>query len=236
MIMRPLRWLLLTMLAIAGVLLLWALAGRTGDRPLDLGARPDRTTGPRLVALRDSFPRCRALLRRAGVMFEALPARREGATCGYDDAVRLGVGGSRRIVLEPLNIGMSCPTAAALAMWEWDVVQPAALRHFGQPIARIEHFGGYNCRRIAGRDAATWSEHATANAIDIAAFRLRDGRRVSVVNDWQGKGADARFLREVRDGACPLFATVLSPDYNAAHRDHFHFDQKRRAWGGRACR
>jgi hypothetical protein len=58
-----------------------------------------------------------------------------------------------------------------------------------------------------------------------------------VVADWRGEGPEARFLREVRDGACGLFATVLSPDYNAAHRDHLHFDQAERgAFGWRGCR
>ena len=120
------------------------------------------------------------------------------------------------------------------------MVQPAAQKHFGEPVARIENFGSYNCRRMYGRDTGAFSEHATANALDIAAFVLRDGRRVSVVGDWTaGQGRDdaakAAFLREVRDGACGVFSTVLSPDYNAAHRDHFHFDQATRGFGG-ACR
>ena len=115
--------------------------------------------------------------------------------------------------------------------------RPAAQRHLGARVVAIEHFGSYNCRRMYGRDAGSWSEHATADAIDIAAFRLSDGRRVSVVNDWNGAPADRAFLREVRDGACGLFATVLSPDYNAAHRDHFHLDQANRGtMGWRACR
>jgi hypothetical protein len=31
----------------------------------------------------------------------------------------------------------------------------------------------------------------------------------------------------VRDGACLFFDGVLSPDYNAAHRDHLHLDRGR---------
>ena len=120
---------------------------------------------------------------------------------------------------------------------EWQVVQPAALRHFNQPVRSISHFGSYSCRRIYGRSHGHFSEHATADAIDISAFRLKDGRRISVVNDWKGEGKDAAFLHDVRDGACALFSTVLSPDYNAAHRDHFHLDQAERgATGRRACR
>jgi hypothetical protein len=100
----------------------------------------------------------------------------------------------------------------------------------------IDHFGSYSCRRIYGRDAGTWSEHATADAVDVAGFRLADGRRITVVGDWRREGAKAAFLHEVRDGACQLFATTLSPDYNAAHRDHLHLDQADRTAGWRACR
>lgn len=226
------------LLALAALLAVALLFGfwRRVEGPLDLGAPVGRSTGPALVALRGRFPQCRALLERAGVEFEALPARDDGPNCGYADAVRFGVGGARRIAFSPANLGTACPVAAALAKWEWDVVQPAALRHLGAPITRIEHFGSYNCRRMYNRDAGSWSEHASAGAIDIAAFRLADGRRVSIVNDWSD-GAEGRFLHEVRDGACRLFATVLSPDYNAAHRDHLHMDQAQRGrWGWRACR
>ena len=89
---------------------------------------------------------------------------------------------------------------------------------------------------IYGRDSGDWSEHATANAIDIAGFVIEDGTRISVLRDWDA-GERGRFLDDVRDGACDLFATVLSPDYNAAHRDHLHLDQASRgAFGWRACR
>lgn len=132
---------------------------------------------------------------------------------------------------------MACPVAVAVAMWEWDVVQPAALKQLGTRVVAIEHYGSYACRRMYGRGVGAWSEHATADALDVAAFRLADGRRVSVIGDRGKTGDRAAFLRDVRDGACALFATVLSPDYNAAHRDHLHLDQARRGAGGwRACR
>jgi hypothetical protein len=58
-----------------------------------------------------------------------------------------------------------------------------------------------------------------------------------VLRDWSGGGDKAAFLRNVRDGACDVFATTLSPDYNAAHRDHLHLDQALRGrTGGRLCR
>lgn len=203
---------------------------------LDLKQPIGTFTGGKLVSLRNEPDRCRALLADAGVAATALPPRDGGPQCSYDDAVRLdsNPGG---IALRPANAGFSCPVVAAFALWEREIVQPAAARHFGSAVAQVEHFGGYSCRRISGREEADWSEHATANAIDIAAFRLADGRRISLLDDWNGTPEESAFLREVRDGACRLYATVLSPDYNEAHRDHLHFDQAARgASGWRGCR
>ncbi len=203
---------------------------------LDLAWPVGSFTGRKLAALAGESESCRALLRRAGIRFVALPSR-GGDQCGYDDAVRLSAGGALSIGYRPADLGTSCPVAAGLALWEWHVVQPAALRHFGARVEAVEHYGSYSCRRIYGRSEGAWSEHSSANAVDIAAFRLAGGRRISVVGDWKGGGAKALFLREVRDGACRLFATTLSPDYNEAHRDHFHLDQAERgATGWRACR
>jgi hypothetical protein len=236
---RGVKIFLVTALLVFLTFLAWGYArNHPEDVPwteLDLGLPVGAFTGRKLAALSGEGEKCRALLRRAGVRFEALPRRGRGQ-CGYDDAVRFSSGGALTIGYRPADLGTSCPVAAALALWEWHVVQPAALRRFGTEVASIEHYGSYSCRRIYGRSQGAWSEHASANAVDIAAFRLADGRRISVVGDWKGDGAKALFLRDVRDGACGLFATTLSPDYNAAHRDHFHLDQAERgATGWRGC-
>jgi len=232
--------LILGLLAL-GALLLYGHARRhPEDVPwtaLDLGRPVGAFTGRKLADLADKGQRCAALLDRAGIRFTRLPARAGGAQCGYAHAVRFAPGGALRIGYRPADLGANCAVAAGLALWEWHVVQPAARRHFGREVAIVDHFGGYSCRRLYGRSDGAWSEHATANALDVAGFRLADGTRISVVGDWDDAGAKGRFLREVRDGACTLFATVLSPDYNAAHRDHFHLDQAARgAWGWRGCR
>lgn len=238
---RALGWIVAVGVTVAGLFLVWAtMSGRPQDlpwTPLDLGEPIGLSTGRKLAALGDDFGQCRALLDRAGVRYTVLPPRRDGAHCGYADGVRFAAGGARRIAYAPSSVGIACPVAAALAVWEWNVVQPAAQRHFGQRVVRIDHFGSFNCRRIYGRDSGTWSEHATADAIDIAGFRLANGRRITVIGDWDDADERSAFLREVRDGACKLFATTLSPDYNAAHRDHLHLDQANRGTlGWRACR
>lgn len=243
--MRGLRlaigWIVALVVLAAGALLLWGLAkGRPQDlpwTPLDLAEPIGLFTGRKLTGLTQDFPLCRALLNRAGVRYTVLPPRDGGGRCGYADGVRFATGGAQAIAYRPPGLGIACPVAAALSMWEWNVVQPAALARFGSRVVAIDHFGSYSCRRIYGRDAGTWSEHATADAVDIAGFRLANGTRITVAGDWQGDGAKATFLREVRDGACRLFATTLSPDYNAAHRDHLHLDQANRGSSGwRACR
>ena len=233
--------LILIPLIVAGIFWLASMARRhPEDLPwteLDLARPIGAFTGRKLAGMVGEGEQCRALLRRAGIRFVALPPRTEGAQCRYDDAVRFRPGGALAIGYAPRDLGTACPVAAALALWEWHVVQPAALEHFGEQVTAIEHFGSYSCRRLYGRSEGAWSEHATANAIDIAGFRLRDGTRISIVRNWAAEGPRAAFLRDVRDGGCKLFATVLSPDYNAAHRDHLHLDQAERGeMGWRACR
>lgn len=235
---RTIAWIFGIALGVTLALLVWAsLRGRPQDlpwTPLDLAQPPGLFTAGKLVALGRDAPKCRALLDRAGVRYATLSPRRDGPQCGYADGIRFVGGGSRRIAMRP-TVGMACPVAAALAMWEWNVVQPAAQRHFGTAVTGFDHLGSYNCRRIYA--SATWSEHATADAIDIAGFRLADGTRITVLRDWKGSGAKAAFLREVRDGACKVFTTTLSPDYNAAHADHLHLDEANRGpMGWRACR
>ncbi|WP_234028958.1 extensin family protein [Aurantiacibacter spongiae] len=124
---------------------------------------------------------------------------------------------------------MTCATAAGLVVWISQNVQPAAERLFGSPVRTVEQLGTYNCRQLYGAPAGRWSEHATGNAIDISAFQLEDGRRISLLEGWEEEGSEARFLHVVRDAACLSFGTVLSPDYNAAHADHLHLDQGRSA-------
>ncbi len=205
--------------------------------PLDLAQPIGLFTRGKLVKLTEDFPRCRALLDRAGVDYTVLPPVHGGERCGYTDGLRFAPGEPRITPFMPERLGIACPVAAALALWQWEVLQPAAERHFRMRVTRIEHLGSYNCRRLYGRSSGDFSQHATADAIDIAGFRLADGTRVTLLDDWTKAGPRAAFLREVRDGACKVFATVLSPDYNAAHRDHLHFDQANRgavSWG--ACR
>jgi hypothetical protein len=164
-----------------------------------------------------------------GVRATFQPPKAGPGGCGYSWAVQRAAappGHPRWLAELPAT---SCAVAAALTHWERDVLQPAARRHFGETVAAIRHFGSYGCRPRNNRPGAPLSEHARANAIDIAGFQLASGRMVMVKDGWTGKAQERSFLREARTGACRGFGTVLSPDYDALHADHLHFDQMARA-------
>jgi hypothetical protein len=200
--------------------------------PLDLRDPIGLFTANKLAKLDRDPQLCRSLLAEAHIAFNPLPARRQGDNCGWNDAVRL----TAPAEIPSPRVPLACPLAAGVDLWLRRVVQPAATELLGSRVTEVEDFGSYACRRTYGRAEGNWSEHARANAIDIAGFRLADGRRITVARDWQ-KGAGGAFLHRVRDGACSVFATTLSPDYNAAHRDHLHLDQAPRGdFGWRACR
>jgi hypothetical protein len=108
-------------------------------------------------------------------------------------------------------------------------VQPSAMRWFGARVAEIKQISAYSCRGMNGNSHAHISEHAFGNALDIAAFVLADGRRVTVKDGWRGMPEEQGFLRDVQSGACVHFTTVLAPGSNVYHYDHIHVDLMRRA-------
>ncbi|MGD9965159.1 MAG: extensin family protein [Hyphomonadaceae bacterium] len=206
-------------LAALVLLMLMLLIGSPPPDQADL--MPTALRPSRIAAFQTEIAACRAALSGAGFRTERVPDVSEANGCGYRDAVRL-------IQSEHAYSGpvlTSCAAAAALVLWERDVVRPAARARYGQAVARINLAApSYQCRRIAGRRDRRLSEHARANAIDIEGFTLENGRTVTVAEGWRGLQRDRAFLRDVRDGACAYFQAVLSPDYNRAHRDHLHFD------------
>jgi hypothetical protein len=145
------------------------------------------------------------------------------AGCGWSNAVRLISAGGMRASYDRLT----CETAVALALWLEYEVQPLAVELFGERVAAVRSLGSYACRNIRGNPF--WrhrrSEHAIANAVDIAGFTLADGRTVNVRHYWTSDGAEGRFLRQAHARACLYFRAALGPEYNDAHRDHFHLDR-----------
>jgi hypothetical protein len=221
---------------IAGVLVLLAaaagvLAVRSGlltipERfnpwaELDVNAPPNFLTRFKLARLTNDETLCRKVLASTHLDYERLSDRSTGPRCGLRNAVRIDRTASE--VTEAFSL--SCRAAVSLALWETHVLRPAAREHLGGDVERLEHFGSYSCRNVYGRPSGRRSQHATADALDVAGFVLSGGRRVRVLRDWGEDSAESAFLHEVRDGACFYFDAVLSPDYNDAHRDHLHVDR-----------
>jgi hypothetical protein len=201
--------------------------------PLTLDEKPGWATPRKLAALRGDRNLCRAFLERSGISRIALPPLGKGE-CRRDDRKLLAALQAAGVALSPARAEATCAVDAALARWLRHGVQPQAEVIFSSKVVRIEQLGTYNCRRIGNTDS--WSEHATGNAIDVSAFVLADGRRITLRRGWRGSTEEAAFLHAVRDSACESFSTVLSPDYNAAHADHLHLDQASRMAGWKACR
>src|SRR3954451_12130662 len=124
---------------------------------------------------------------------------------------------------------LACPIVSALDRWLSDSVQPAAMRWFGARVVEIKQISAYSCRGMNGNPHAHISEHAFGNALDIAAFTLADGRRITVKDGWRGMPEEQGFLRDVQGAACQQFNTVLAPGSNVYHYDHIHVDLMRRS-------
>ena len=118
---------------------------------------------------------------------------------------------------------MSCAMASRLDEFEREALQPLARAELGKRVTRIDHLGTFACRGITGRPSRL-SQHALGQAIDVAGFRLSDGSRVSVERDWSDSGEKGVFLHRLASKACRYFSVVLTPDSNADHYNHLHFD------------
>lgn len=176
---------------------------------------------------------CLGKLKSDNIKFQSLPNQGDSSSCHTIDTIKLLDFGT-----PTTNLGaMTCPLADNFTAWARYAVLPAAKIYFGSEVARIETFGTYSCRNVNGGRSGKLSEHAYGNAVDVSAFILKDGRRISVLSGWNGSKEERDFLRRLHLSACKRFGTVLGPDYNGAHANHFHFDMAKSMKDGSAyCR
>ncbi|WP_296814878.1 extensin family protein [Brevundimonas sp.] len=203
----------------------------------------------------DETERCMQTLRDAGVEVERADDVDDGEFCVVQGAVRIT--GGLVTPVRPEGLVMRCPLAVRYVVWERQTLRPAAEEILGSPVAHVEASGYACRRIYGSTDPTSRpSEHARGNALDVSAIELEDGRRITVAYGWGPIRADsraaerareesatlpplfssgapmpttpeARFLRRIRDEGCEVFGTVLSPEYNTAHRDHLHLDASR---------
>ena len=155
-----------------------------------------------------------------GVLVGRVPGKLRG--CGVEKAVRLtsvsGIKLSQRSV-------MDCNTAQALKSWLDKSAKPALSRK-GGGLVGIQVAAHYSCRTRNNKKGAKISEHGKGRAIDISGFNLADGSSIAVLKGW-GAPRTRKAMRQMHEGACGPFGTVLGPNADRYHQDHFHFDTAR---------
>ena len=192
-------------------------------RPDDLQARAQaaRAAPTRALPARVT-PQGRAgqLCGRPGLVgerLEPIPGRIAG--CGIAEPVRLravdGITLSR-----PATI--NCDTAIALQEWVSGSVVPVIGRT-GGGLASLQVAASYSCRTRNNQPGARLSEHSTGNAIDISGFGLANGQEITLISVWRDPD-QGPILQRLHRAACGPFGTVLGPDSDRFHQDHFHFD------------
>ena len=213
---------------ILGVGLL-ASACASGGSTSGEGRGSERSGGGGVSAFSSQAARqCVGDLKSAKVRFTPLANRHFGRGCRAIDAVKLVDIGT-----PTANLGwMTCPLARSFAAWVRYAARPAARKYLKRELVKVETFGTYSCRTINSRPSAPLSQHAFGNAVDVSGFLLSDGRRILVVSGWKGDAASRQFLRAIHKSACRRFGTVLSPDYDAAHHNHFHLDMSGNGYCG----
>jgi hypothetical protein len=247
--------------------------GLSGEQPVLLWQSPK---------VNAALAACAKLLEGVSVDYEQLPPIREGA-CGAPAPILVkSIGADPAVAIEP-PATMRCKLAVALDTWLRDQVQPTAAATLGTKVVTIRNVLSYQCRRRYGGANTKISEHAFANALDVSAFVLASGDRVSVEDNWPRPASAAlppplpetkpeqhtdvtrsilpvpatkakavaaapqppqvakppaallaerrlAFLRTIHTDGCKTFNTMLGPETNAAHRNHFHLDMKVRRY------
>jgi hypothetical protein len=221
--------LLLGLVIVLVVMHFFAPAQHAFTRPLDMDAEIGIATGTKVtfVSLMPGNYCLNKLATANALDFKQAAPKRVQEPCGYDVAATMT--SAADISFRPREVTSQCSVMLAGYIWLREVDR-AAQETLGSGLKSVHHAGTYSCRRQRGNGSGAWSEHAFANAWDIMGFQLDDGRVISVLKDWKSGSTKesksrARFLRKARGAGCRVFRVVLSPDYNEAHRDHFHLDQ-----------
>lgn len=194
------------------------------DAPQPSRRSPARSAQRPAAPPRIDVRQCLSQLGAQHAVFTPVEDRYYGSSCTTLGTVKLAALNTDSATVMVSGLGpATCAVAIPFAAWARYGVDRAAQQILGSRVVKIETFGSYSCRNVAGTNRR--SGHATANAIDVSGFVLGDGRRITVLEDWNGgTPAERRFLRTVHDSACKRFGTTLGPGYNAAHANHLHLE------------
>lgn len=203
----------------AGSALAVASSLRPGPRPDGLEARvraaATRNTPSTVTRPGQSSGSLCGVIGLQGDRIEPVTGRISG--CGIQNAIRLRVVHGVQLT-SPATI--NCTAAQSLSTWVLDADQ--IIGNTGGGMANLRVVASYACRTRNSQSGARLSEHAVGNAIDIAGIGLQNGNELSVLSDW--RGGNSGIMRGLHEAACGTFGTVLGPNSDRFHQDHFHFD------------
>jgi hypothetical protein len=175
---------------------------------------------------------CRTALSQEIAIAPSIPDIQGAGGCGGTDLVRLEavvLPDKHRVTVTPAAT-LRCSMATAIADWVRTDIVPVTAK-LGSEISRLDNFDSYECRGFNRIPGAHLSEHGRANALDVRAFKLADGRSISLT--------DRRVPRDVRESVlhsvCARFMTVLGPASDWYHEDHIHLDLMERRNNYRIC-
>lgn len=181
-----------------------ALAGLTGCGMFSDG--PDLSTKDEICGVPGLITEARA------------PVTGPGA-CGIEEPVTVISAAGVRLSKPSI---MTCETAVSLDNWLREGAIPAVGKE-GGGLRELTVAAHYACRTRNNRRGARLSEHAKGKAIDISGIVYKNGTRLNVLEGWNQK-VNGQLLRKLHSSACGPFGTVLGPNSDRFHRDHFHFD------------
>lgn len=210
------------LVAVATVGCRWLPSHYNPFTPLSLDDPPGPITQYKLRRLTPEA--CASLLSQANqkALIRTQPVADSAGACPLHNVVRVRDFG-------PVSLNSSflasCPLALSSALFVSQQARPLTRTWTGSELVRIEHLGSYACRNIYHRPDARRSEHATAEALDISAFRLANGERVTILHGWRSTKTQP-WLQALLTASCGYYGNGLGPEYNAAHANHFHLGMR----------
>lgn len=210
------------LVAVATVGYRWLPSHYNPFTPLSLEDPPGPITQYKLRRLTPEA--CASLLSQANqkALIRTQPVADSAGACPLHNVVRVRDFG-------PVSLNSSflasCPLALSSALFVSQQARPLTKTWTGSELVRIEHLGSYACRNIYHRPDARRSEHATAEALDISAFRLANGERVTILHGWRSTKTQP-WLQALLTASCGYYGNGLGPEYNAAHANHFHLGMR----------
>jgi hypothetical protein len=191
----------------------------------DKPAQPDKPAAPPQSA-------CRAALTEEIAIAPSIPPIRGPGECGGEDLVRLEaivLPDKHKVPLTP-PATLRCTMASAIADWvRTDLVAIAG--RLGSEPAALDNYDSYECRGFNRIPGAHLSEHGRANALDVRAIKLADGRAIALTD----RTVPRELREEVLHSVCARFMTVLGPDSDWYHEEHVHLDLSERKNNYRIC-